>query len=181
MPSSVSCSSSIGCSYIHTPTPPSLKVPTLAHCLNLARLGLLQPGHTLLSALLRPCNLVAPSASYNLRLISGRQWSLSSPDPPSLNHIFNNRSTTSFGRSVSTTATPRVKSTVSFDLAIDALAANQAANEMGAGDKRKVAAGEDSDEAGPSKKQAALKLTVNPKRIRDLKGGTMGSGPVIYW
>jgi hypothetical protein len=41
----------------------------------------------------------------------------------------------------------------------------------------------ESRDAGPSGsgKGASLPLTVNPKRVRELKGGAIGKGPVIYW
>ena len=37
--------------------------------------------------------------------------------------------------------------------------------------------------AGPSDsgKGASLPLLVNPKRVRELKGGAIGKGPIIYW
>lgn len=34
---------------------------------------------------------------------------------------------------------------------------------------------------GPAKKAAPGPLAVNPKRVRELKGGKPGPGPVIYW
>lgn len=51
---------------------------------------------------------------------------------------------------------------------------------MGADDKRKAEGAPEG--AGPSKKAAPSKLEVNPKRVRELrKGSVQGQGPVIYW
>ncbi len=44
---------------------------------------------------------------------------------------------------------------------------------------------EDADEAGPStsskKATIATDLLVNPQRVRTLKDGVVGAGPIIYW
>lgn len=48
-----------------------------------------------------------------------------------------------------------------------------------AGQKRQ-AAGPAKGEA-PSKGKQATKALVNPKRVRDLRPGAVGPGPVIYW
>lgn len=41
---------------------------------------------------------------------------------------------------------------------------------------------DDPDQAGPSKRQNTSSTSlVNPKRWQELKSGSVGSGPVIYW
>lgn len=37
------------------------------------------------------------------------------------------------------------------------------------------------DVAGPSKRASVSEPLVNPKRVRMLKEGQQGDGPVIYW
>lgn len=34
---------------------------------------------------------------------------------------------------------------------------------------------------GGAKRAASEKQTVNPARVRELKGGEVGHGPVLYW
>ena len=44
--------------------------------------------------------------------------------------------------------------------------------------KRKAAA---VSEEGGAKRAAPGTHTVNPKRVRELRGGAVGHGPVLYW
>ena len=37
------------------------------------------------------------------------------------------------------------------------------------------------EEAGPSSGSAKKGLHVNPRRVRELRGGTIKTGPVVYW
>ena len=37
------------------------------------------------------------------------------------------------------------------------------------------------EEEGPSSSSAKKGLHVNPKRVRELRGGTVKKGPVVYW
>ena len=61
------------------------------------------------------------------------------------------------------------------------------ANIMGKATKRKAdsePAGEPAEDQSTAPSTSAvsgLPLKVNPKRVRELKGGEIGSGPVIYW
>ena len=61
------------------------------------------------------------------------------------------------------------------------------ANIMGKAAKRKADGepaaepAEDQSAAPSSSGASGLPLKVNPKRVRELKGGEIGSGPVIYW